>query len=223
MENTVSTQSINKRNYPTYKNKPRMHLHVNSHNLLSEFNARNEQAFKIIFTEYRVVVFNLANNLLGNIAEAQDITQEVFVTLWGASHQQFAEQRNIKAFLLTVTRNKSIDAIRNLKRHNARQKEVMYLLETKGDSFLEGEEMYAEFVEQVYKYIEKLPKKCRQVYILSLKGLSSDEISKQLGISTSTVKSQRGRGTELLRVILLRKGLLPALLYLASLHSAFKN
>jgi RNA polymerase sigma-70 factor (ECF subfamily) len=93
-----------------------MRLHAHSENLLEQFNQRNERAFEHIFQRYWPVVFSLAYDMIGDSAEAQDITQEVFVKLWQSTNKEFPEFSDLKRFLLFITRNATIDVIRKQKR-----------------------------------------------------------------------------------------------------------
>ncbi len=201
-----------------------MRLEVHSTNLLQEFNKRNERAFYIIFQEYHSVVYSHSYYFLGDRAEAQDVTQEVFVKLWRQTEQQFAEHRNLKAFLLHVARNTCFDTIRKQKRQNALYKDLFQVMETSDYSLVERVEMIAEFDEILHKYIEKLPQGARIIYKSSLEGLSNKEIAARLAISDSTVRSQIARATELLRALMVKNELaVIAVIAATILHLLHKN
>jgi RNA polymerase sigma-70 factor (ECF subfamily) len=182
--------------------------------LLQEFNKRtSERAFFEIFQLYQPVVFSLAYGIMEDHQEAQDITQEVFIRLWQATDQQFAEHINLKRYLMTITRNACIDVLRKLQLATSRRKELLYLLEKEDRSFIKREEINAEIVERLYyDSIEKLPRKARDVYKYSMLGLTMSEIATKLKISISTVNSQKARATELLKKALVENGLAAVIL-----------
>jgi RNA polymerase sigma factor (sigma-70 family) len=58
----------------------------------------------------------------------------------------------------------------------------------------------AELLRNIHAAIEKLPEKCKLVFVLTyFDGLRSDEIAKKLNITVSTVASQRQRAIKLVR------------------------
>jgi RNA polymerase sigma-70 factor (ECF subfamily) len=68
-------------------------------------------------------------------------------------------------------------------------------------------------MQRIYEEIEKLPKKCRQVFKLAyMDGLGNEEIANLLNITYQTVKNQKVRALKILRLALLHKGLLAAIL-----------
>ena len=60
------------------------------------------------------------------------------------------------------------------------------------------EEVYSNLL----KALDKLPKRCKEVFELSLKGYKNDEIAQAMEISLETVKSQKKRGKSLLSSVL---------------------
>jgi len=73
-------------------------------------------------------------------------------------------------------------------------------------------EQQAELLQRIYEEIEKLPKKCRQVFKLAyLDGLSNEEIAELLHINYQSVKNQKVRALKILRLAL-NKGFLAVIL-----------
>jgi len=68
---------------------------------------------------------------------------------------------------------------------------------------LENEYIQKEILLSINKAIEKLPEKCRIIFLLQRQeGLTYKEISEVLNISLSTVETQMGRALKKIRTLL---------------------
>ena len=164
--------------------------------------------FEVFMRNYQNMVFSTAMRLLTNQAEAEDVTQEVFLR----AYERFGElSRSPTAggWLKTVATNLSLN---HLSRYRSRwsffseiftgnpdagdEPEVEFAAE--GDA---GEELAArdrhELVEQA---LQKLPAAQRVPLVLyHFEGLSYEEIAGKLGVSLGKVKTDIFRGREALR------------------------
>jgi RNA polymerase sigma-70 factor (ECF subfamily) len=71
-------------------------------------------AWEMLVNAYSKKVFNLAYQFAGSYQEAEDMTQDVFLKLYGAL-PKYDIQRDFTAWLLTLARNHLIDAYRKTK------------------------------------------------------------------------------------------------------------
>ena len=128
--------------------------------------------------------------------EIEDIVQETFVLSYTASRSQ--EIKHPRAFMMKVARNIAIDSIR---RHEHRHSfslddadEAELLSEINVELQCQSDEHFLMFC----RAVSQLPKNCRRVFILKkVYGLSQQEISSQLGISSSTVEKHVIKGLSL--------------------------
>lgn len=172
------------------------------HDLITLFNRGNEKAYYGIYKELYPSIFTLANKMVNNTQEAQDVCTESFVKLF-QTEEKFDSLQNLKAYLFRITRNACLDVIKMEERHSLRHKELLYLMENKEELF--RQEVEADLVEMVYASIENLPRKCRNILKMTLTGISYEEIAARLNISVSTVRNQKARGVKLLRIALLKE------------------
>ena len=172
------------------------------YNLVALFNEGSERAYYRLYEELYPSIFTLAHRLIPNIQEAEDICSESFVKLFQTA-EKFTDAQSLKAFLFRITRNACLNALRNNERYLLRHKEFQYLLQN--DQEISDQELQAELVAWIYASIEKLPKKCRKVFKLTLTGFSYEEIAAQLNVSESTVRNQKARGLKLLRIALFKE------------------
>jgi len=76
--------------------------------------AGNQTAFAILVRRYRPMMHGYAMRTLGSNAESDDVVQETFITAW-EKLPTLKDGDHLKAWLMRVVRNKSIDRLR--KRH----------------------------------------------------------------------------------------------------------
>lgn len=148
---------------------------------------------KTLFTQYvakfQPTVFRLAYSYVKNRADAEDITQEVFLRLYNSS-ESFSADENAKAWLICVTANTS-------KNHLASAwiKRKITLTE---DIPLKSEKDY-----ELLDVLNRLNVNYRTViYLHYYEGYSVAEIAEMLKISESNVKARLKRGRDKLKSIL---------------------
>ena len=57
-------------------------------------------------------LFRLANRLLKNIPESEDVVQEVFIRLWNR-REQLSQYKSLEAFSITITKNLCLDRLKS--------------------------------------------------------------------------------------------------------------
>ena len=82
---------------------------------LTRLRARDERAFQELVRDYGDRVFNLVLRMVGNRAEAEDIAQEVFVTVF-KSIETFRGESRFSTWLLRIAANHSKNRIKYLAR-----------------------------------------------------------------------------------------------------------
>jgi RNA polymerase sigma-70 factor (ECF subfamily) len=180
--------------------------------LISQFNQGNSRAFTAIYNLCAPSIYYFAKQLVDDREVAEDITADTFIKLF-LLHPNFDSLPNIRAFLRITTRNACLNYLRDLKSKSQQKEDLLYLLtQDQEKEFPEGQ-YQAELLQRIYDEIEKLPKKCRQVFKLAfVEGLGNEEIAKLLHINYQSVKNQKVRALKILRLALLNKGLLAVML-----------
>jgi RNA polymerase sigma-70 factor, ECF subfamily len=177
--------------------------------LLRRLRERDERAFRELIEAQRDRIYNITFRMLGNRAEAEDVAQEVFITVF-KTIDSFREESKFSTWLYRVTVNHCKNRIKYLARRHDRQKDE--LDETSGgvngatvdtparatqpDRALEG----AQMEQLLQEAIAKLDDDHRIVVVLrDVEDLSIEEICKITDLPDGTVKSRLHRARLALR------------------------
>lgn len=159
--------------------------------------AKNDAcAFAEIYQRYYPVLLRIAIKQLGVKELAEDLVQEIFVSLY-QKLDILKISCSIKAYLNKAIRFKIMNEYRSKSVRLRYCKNVFSYGNCKNDfSSLEVKEL-SKKLDSVW---EQLPKKCRQVFLLSrFEGLSQKDISRKLDISLSTVEKHIGKALKIFR------------------------
>lgn len=170
-------------------------------------NHENDSKFKQIHDKYHDMMYNVAYAITKNYHDAEEAMQEALFTV--AEEIEKIDDENVfmlKSFLCKITKNSSIDILRQKKRSNI-VLNIDEIIDISSDedinSIVEGDEQY----KQIVKHIAGMPSIYRDVLSLHfLKHMSTSKIARVLKRAHSTVKSQLNRGTKILREILREAG-----------------
>jgi RNA polymerase sigma-70 factor (ECF subfamily) len=156
--------------------------------------------FERLVRENQRVVYQIAYGVLGNGADAEDVTQDAFVQAY-AKLTSLRDPALFRAWVCRIVRRLALNRVRAETRARRRDE-----LAARGAVNVVDVEVLAqerEFHERVRREIERLPEKLREVLLLcALEGLESGAVGELLGIPEGTVRS---------RLHLARKQLLRAL------------
>jgi RNA polymerase sigma-70 factor (ECF subfamily) len=157
-------------------------------------------AFEQQVSAHEDKVYRIARSMLKDEATAQDVTQEVLVTLW--EHHDDLNSDGIMAWLACVTRNACIDKLRARQR---RRKTVTVDADGVGraksssrtpDRHAEAEDLR----DHVLDALDRVDNPYRRVVALrELQGLKYKEIADTLDMPLNTVKVYIHRGRKKLR------------------------
>ena len=158
------------------------------------------QALSLLYDRYSRLVYGLAFKVLANTEEAEDITQDIFLSLWQRNTYN-PSRGSLGSFLTTMTRSRAIDKLRS------RGTRYRFLLRWEG--LARSESVTASPLEQasmqersaiVLAALEQLPFNERQILETAYyEGLSQSEIAKRLEIPLGTVKTRSRQGLLKLR------------------------
>src|SRR5712692_850214 len=80
--------------------------------LIARVEARDAEALAALYDRYAARLMGLAQRILGDTGEAEEVLQEVFLFVWRAAATFDAARGSVLAWLLVATRSRSIDRLR---------------------------------------------------------------------------------------------------------------
>ncbi len=84
--------------------------------LLQQIGIGDRASFNELHRRMNTLLFSIAMGVLNNREAAQDVIQDVFIQIWERAASYDAERGKASTWLITLTRNKSIDRLRALNR-----------------------------------------------------------------------------------------------------------
>jgi RNA polymerase sigma-70 factor (ECF subfamily) len=162
--------------------------------------AHDPSALEVLYDRHAALVYGLALAALRSPDDAQDLTQEIFLSLYRHAESYDPARGALAGFLATMTRTRAIDRLRS------RTRKVRLLRDfQQGDppappaTALERLSL-AQCSERVRTALARLPDDQRRVLEMAYyRGLSQSEIAADLDTSLGTVKSWARRGLIALR------------------------
>ncbi len=144
-------------------------------------------AFDAVVRQYERLVLATALRLLGNLPDAQDVSQEVFLKLY-RNLGKLQEERNLSGWLYRVT----VNACHDLRRRKPASVPIEDAAELASlDADPQRSTTDAERGRALALSLRMLPEKERAALVLrDLEGLTTCEVARVLGSSEATVRSQ---------------------------------
>lgn len=181
------------------RNEPTSRPAVDSHDwadmadqdLATAFVAGIQGSLEECYRRWAPLVHTLAWRLLGNANEAEDVTQQVFVSAWRGRGTFRADRGSLPAWLLGNTRHRVLDS------HRGRAREVRLVRaaqdQVAGRATGEAAEALTDRL-LLAAEIARLPDPRRSILTLAFyDGYTHSEIAERLGLPVGTVKSHARR------------------------------
>jgi RNA polymerase sigma-70 factor, ECF subfamily len=167
--------------------------------LIKNFLDGDKSSFNVLVQRHKEKVRNIVYVTLNSSQEVDDITQEVFITVY-RNLKNFRFQSQFTTWLYRITVNKCRDYLRNKKIRRM----FLPIDNAIGKNYSEDRTLEDLSVSEIVRdAISKLPYKLRTPLLLKdIEGLSYQEISESLNCEIGTVKSRIFRAREGLRKLL---------------------
>ncbi len=164
--------------------------------LIKGISRGDRSAFDALTDRYYDALCSFANQIVGNLAAAEDVVQETLVCLW-IRRGKLSKVEYVKNYLYTMVRN---FAVSHLRSERVRHPGTGYT-EPLDDDFSRL------FIEQetsrlLAEAIDCLPPRTSDVIRLTLDGVRQEQIGEQMGITVATVKALKADGMRKLKKML---------------------
>lgn len=162
---------------------------------IENLNKQQTSAYHQLYDEYYKVLVLYAINFLSSQQAAEDIVQELFATMW-EKKMKFLSLPSFRTYLYNSVRNASLNY---LKHQNVESLYLEHLANTYREILEEEDTNEEEVYRLLFRAIDKLPTRCREVFLLHIDGKKNEEIATLLGISIETVKTQKKRAIQFIK------------------------
>jgi RNA polymerase sigma-70 factor (ECF subfamily) len=171
--------------------------------LLRRIGEGDNKAFRQFYDRHAPLAYSVALKILANPTDAGDVVQDVFVTVHRKSDQYHVGLGKASSWLAAITRNRSLDRLRVLKRQSRHA-----LLERENaiqefDPCQRGNSdnrLYRDERELLREAVSRLGAEHRQaLHLVYFGGMTHQEIAQQFNLPLGTIKARVRRGLQKLR------------------------
>jgi RNA polymerase sigma-70 factor (ECF subfamily) len=178
--------------------------------LIERLKAGDEEALEAFFNRYSAKLYNVAQRILGEVADAEEVIQDVFWTAFRKA-KSFRGTAQFSTWLYRLTVNAALGKIRRSKKNKeVEYEEYLPKFQQDGHHLVRPvvdwsdtlDEKYAEReLQQLLKdALDRLKPLDKSVVVLSdLEGMSDKEIAALLGLTVPAVKTRLHRARLFLR------------------------
>lgn len=165
--------------------------------LMTQIVHRSERALEILYTRHSPLLRSIAQRILNNHAEVDDVLQDVFIHVWNRPSDYSSEKGQLLGWLVTIARRRALDRVRQRTAYqnasNRFEEKCKREIGQTGlsacavDKEIQAHELHA----LVMNSLEGLPPTQSQVVQLAfLNGMSQREIAARLSLPLGTVKTR---------------------------------
>jgi len=164
--------------------------------LMQKVTAKDSKALEALYDRYSPILFTLIQKIVGEKSKAEEILADVFVIIWKKNYLFDFDSISIYVWLITLARNKTIDAVKRDKGEimdeYTEEYENKFILPQISQE-IEPLELSDAFDkrDKMYSAMHKLTE--AQQYVLSLAyfdGFTETEIAQKLNIPVPTIKTK---------------------------------
>ncbi len=168
-------------------------VQTSDHDLLNRMLAGDEDAFTLLYRQRQGAVYRFALQMTGSVVIAEDVTQEVFMTLIEHGRRFDPARGALASFLYGIARN---CVLRRLEKDRWADAE---LEDSAGEDDLLEDLTRRETIDQVRRAVLSLPATYREAVVLcDLQDVCYQDAADVLGCPVGTVRSRLNRGRAML-------------------------
>ena len=153
-------------------------------------------ALEALYERYGRAAYSLARRILTEETLAQDVVQEVFLSLWRDARRFDAGRGTVATYLLSMTHHRAVDVVRreeNLRRWRTSDEGLE--LEADPKVRVEDEVLTSERRAEVRAALKELPAAQREALLLAyFGGYTQREVAALVGVPLGTVKTRMAAG-----------------------------
>ena len=180
--------------------------------------------FRELFDSYFRILTTYAYRFVNDWQTAEDITQDVFMSLW-EKKESIDFDDPIKPYLYRAVYNRSINYLNSalMQKRIEGAETIDELINREILSYNQHDTLLLkEITDEINQFVDTLPPQCRTVYKLSReRNLRNKEIAARLGVSEKTVEKHLSKALSEIRNHLVRLDILSILICLINSSISF--
>jgi RNA polymerase sigma-70 factor (ECF subfamily) len=161
--------------------------------LLAKIGDQDRDALSTLYDRYGRRVFALAVRILNDPVGSEEVTQDVFMSVWRRGATYTTKKGKFTTWLFSIAHNRTIDELRKRRRDRSRLNDNIedhYDLKSGDISPADAAVAQSEYA-KIRAAMEGLPEEQKNVVELSyFKGLTQTEIAEKTGQPLGTVKTR---------------------------------
>jgi RNA polymerase sigma-70 factor (ECF subfamily) len=161
--------------------------------LLAKIGDQDRDALSTLYDRYGRRVFALAVRILNDPVGSEEVTQDVFMSVWRRGATYTTKKGKFTTWLFSIAHNRTIDELRKRRRDRSRLNDNIedhYDLKSGDISPADAAVVQSEYA-KIRAAMEGLPEEQKNVVELSyFKGLTQTEIAEKTGQPLGTVKTR---------------------------------
>ena len=150
--------------------------------------AQDLATFELLFRKYRPGLVAFATSIIGRSNDAEEIVHDVFIAIWNRQADEL-DPGGVKSYLFTAVKNRCLNFIKKAKLDYTDLNDEVPVFDTNVNAHTHM--VAKESEKRIHILIDQLPKKCKQIFLMSrVYELSYKEIAEILEITPKTVENQ---------------------------------
>lgn len=168
---------------------------------ISRVAAGDAAAFVQVYNATSLKLYGIVFRILGREDVADEVLQEVYLRIWQRARDFDPDRSSPITWLATIARNRALDERR--RRSDASLDDVPDLNEIAGGEDIAGSFEHREEVARLIACLDQLePDKRRILLAIYFNGLTRDDVARQMGVPSATVKTWVRRSLAQLKELL---------------------
>ncbi|WP_404451169.1 sigma-70 family RNA polymerase sigma factor [Virgibacillus necropolis] len=175
-------------------------MRENDVELFNRAQAQDEHALELLYDRYEKLLFSFSFRMTKNKFLAEEVVQDVFTKIWSKQRNFDESKGKFSSWLLTVTRNATIDMLRKKKTtYEIDERDALHDLSPTTEEQVEWKERS----EEVRTAVQQLTIEQQEIIeMFYFKGLSQSKIAEACNLPLGTVKGRVRLALKHLRGIL---------------------
>ncbi|WP_437921435.1 RNA polymerase sigma-70 factor [Sphingobacterium sp. LRF_L2] len=144
-------------------------------------------SFRLIYETYWEKVYRYAYRVLDDRPIAEDIVQQVFVSLW--ERREFLQLENAEAYLIKAVKFACLTEVK--KRHRFCEADEFVMKGTQSDTQTDDRVLVKDLEMTIEKFLGPMADKCKKIFRMRFEqGLDNRSIASHLELSEKTVRNK---------------------------------